>query len=136
MFFLCKENKISLIFDEAHSRGSVCLGCLRRLSFTVQFTGVAVTTFSLDNAWKAPRKVPIGKLDEDVKAIKAILNQITPNCNIERLTGEIRKLALNTEDEMHAIITTLYDRAVSEPLCTRHCAAICVTMNTVKVRDM
>ncbi|KAF0304810.1 Eukaryotic translation initiation factor 4 gamma 3 [Amphibalanus amphitrite] len=67
-----------------------------------------------------------------IKAFKGILNQITPN-NIERLTGEIKKLALDTEHRLHDMIQTLLDKAVDEPTYADQYASICVAMSRTEV---
>ena len=89
-----------------------------------------------ENAWKASYKAPAGEMNEDqkvIKAFKGILNKITPN-NIERLTGEIKKLALDTENRLHEMIKTLFDKAVDEPMYADQYATICVAMSKTEVR--
>ena len=88
-----------------------------------------------ENAWKASYKAAPGDVDDDVKVIKAFkgfLNKITPN-NIERLTGEIKKLKLDTEHRLHEMIKTLFDKAVDEPMYADQYANICVSMSKTEV---
>ncbi|XP_037084967.1 eukaryotic translation initiation factor 4 gamma 1-like [Pollicipes pollicipes] len=90
-----------------------------------------------ENAWKATYKASPGDLDDEsrvIRAFKGILNKITPN-NIERLTGEIKKLELNTESRLHKMISTLFEKAVDEPMYADQYALLCVSMSKTEVES-
>ena len=86
------------------------------------------------NARKVSSKAAPGEVDEDsrvIKAFKDILDKMTPN-NIERVTAEIKKLALDTEHRLHEVVMALFNKAVDEPMYAGQCAKICASMNNTE----
>lgn len=89
-----------------------------------------------ENAWKPTSKDTEGEDDETktVRLLKGILNKLTPN-NINKMIVEIKKLQLNKISILRKMITTLFDKAVDEPMYADQYATLCVTMAKTEVRD-
>mmetsp|Transcript_13925 Transcript_13925/g.16778 ORF Transcript_13925/g.16778 Transcript_13925/m.16778 type:complete len:782 (+) Transcript_13925:82-2427(+) len=80
------------------------------------------------NPWQPVKKNDISEKDKKLRAVKGILNKLTPE-KFEKLTDQLLALGIETAELLQGVISLVFDKAVAEPgFCTTY-AKLCVRLS-------
>lgn len=82
-----------------------------------------------------PKKLASSDLNETeelFREVRNILNKLTPQ-NIQKLTGNLINLAINTEDRLKGAIDIIFEKSIDEQVFSQTYAQLCKVLSQIKV---